>query len=987
MEQKYVKQNLIFVFVFIFSFCGFSQKQESFWSSVDENTLSKNQLLERSSSPSVHKIYNLNVEALRNTLSDAPERETQIRSNVVINFPNSHGDFESFEIYEASNMAPELQAQFPEIRSYIGKSLTNPTSILRFSVSPQKGLSSMLLNEGKTVFIEPYTSDRNNYIVFVNSSGDKHTNSFICETEDFDVEIPSLQSNTLGRNADDGTLRTFRLALACTGEYAQFHGGTVGSVMAAMDASMARVNGVFERDLAVTMEIVGNNSSVIFLNPATDPYTNNSGGAMLGENQATCDANIGSANYDIGHVFSTGGGGIAQLNSPCTGNKARGVTGSPSPVGDFFDIDYVAHEMGHQYGATHTQNNNCQRTDVSAMEPGSASTIMGYAGICAPNVQNNSDDYFHTVSILQMWNNVSAGNSQCAAQSATGNNAPVANAGPDYNIPKSTAYVLKGSATDTDFGDALTYCWEQFDNEAATMPPVSTSTVGPAYRSLDPTTSPDRYMPAYNTVRSGSLQTTWEVTPSVGRTLDFVLTVRDNPLNGGSTSTDLMTVTVEDVDPFTVNTPPAWAAGSNQTVTWNVGSTTNGTINCQTVNILFSTDAGVTFPTVLASGTPNDGSQNITVPNIADTPNARIMVEAADNIFYALTNNFSISSNPDFAISGSNPSQNGGCGNDSVTYNLDYTTVNGFSETTSFSASGQPSGTSVVFNPTSLSATGSFTMQVSGLNSASDGNYTITVTGTSTSLTRTFDVTLSVANGYCTSVGNESDGYFTSTTGVIFNTINNLNNNPGGDSGYSDFTAISTDINRESNYNLTINVNTDGNYPVQTRVWIDWNQNCTFEAGEEYNLGGAQNTANGPTSNSPLNIVVPNNATLGQTTMRVTTKYLNAPTACENNHDAEVEDYSLNVLTSLSVEDEEFSNFIIYPNPNKGEFTLQLTSLSSSDINVNIYDIRGRKIFNQSFNTTTELIKNISLKNAQAGMYLVVVNDGERKATKKIIIE
>lgn len=987
MEQKYVKQNLIFVFVFIFSFCGFAQKQQSLWSSVDKNTISKSQILERTSSPSVHKIFNLNIEALRNILSDAPKRELLTSSNVIVEFPKSDGTLESFEIYEASNMAPELQAQFPEIRSYIGKSLVNPTSIIRFSVSPQKGLSSMLLNDGKTVFIEPYTIDRNNYIVFINTIGDKHTNSFICETEDFDVEIPSIDTNTLGRNADDGQLRTFRLALACTGEYAQYHGGTTGGALAAMNTSMTRVNGVFERDLAVRMEIVANNNLVIFLNPNTDPFTNNNGGAMLGQNQTTCDANIGPANYDIGHVFSTGGGGIAQLNSPCTANKARGVTGSPAPVGDFFDIDYVAHEMGHQYGATHTQNNSCQQTPSSAMEPGSASTIMGYAGICPPNVQNNSDDYFHGVSILQMWNNVSAGASQCGAQSATGNTAPVVDAGPDYHIPKSTAYVLRGSATD-DFGDALTYCWEQFDNESIPHPPASTATQGPVYRSLDPTSSPDRYMPAFNTVRSGSLATTWEVTPSVARTMDFRLTVRDNVINGGSTSSDVMEVTVEDVDPFTVNTPPAWASGSNQTVTWNVGSTTNGTINCQTVNILFSTDAGVTFPTVLASGTPNDGSQQITVPSVADTPNARIMVEAADNIFYALTDNFSISSNPDFAITGSNPSQNGGCGTDSVTFNLDYTTVNGFSETTTFSASGQPGGTSVTFNPTSLNTSGSFTMEVSGLNSAADGNYTITVTGTSSSLTRTFDVSLGVNGSLCPSIGNMV--YQTSTTLVQFGTINNPSGKP---AGYSDYTAQTTDVNRESSYNLTVNVNTDGNYTCHTFVWIDWNQNCVFDANEAYDLGTAFGTPNGPTSDSPFNVVVPVDAALGTTTMRVTTKYNVDPTPCEVTNgtgasvDAEIEDYSVNVLASLSVDEETFTNFNIYPNPNNGEFTLQLTSLSSSDINVNIYDIRGRKIYNQSFDNTTEITKTISLKNAQAGMYLVVVNDGERKATKKIIIE
>ena len=447
-----------------------------------------------------------------------------------------------------------------------------------------------------------------------------------------------------------------------------------------------------------------------------------------------------------------------------------------------------------------------------------------------------------------------------------------------------------------------------------------------------------------------------------------------------------MTISVENVPAFTVNTPPSWGQNSTQNATWNVGQTSNGDIDCQTVNIKLSTDGGLTFPTTLASGTPNDGSESITVPNIADTSTARILVEAADNIFYAMSTDFSISNAPDFGISSSNGAQSGGCGNDTVTYNMDYVAVNGFNETTTFSAAGNPAGTTVTFNPTSLSDSGPFTMEIAGLNAAADNNYTITVTGTSTSITKSTDVTLSVSNSLCASVANTQ--FQTSTTLVMFGDINNPSGKP---SGYSDYTTNptatqTTDVNRESAYDLTVNMNTDGAYTCLSTVWIDWNQNCSFEASEMYDLGSANNVANGPAGNSPLSVTIPTDAALGTTTMRVTTKYNAAATACENNHDAEVEDYSVNVLESLSVNEEELSSFVIYPNPNNGEFTVKFNSTTTNDVKVEVYDIRGRLILNNKYSNNGAFNQAIDLNNAQSGMYLINVADGDKKATRKIIV-
>ncbi len=646
MKKHYLK-FVCSIIALLFVSLSSAQKQENIWSKTSNDKINKENVIFYKSIPKNSTLVSLDFRALQFRLLNTPERGFSSDSEGVrINFPNQEGVFESYSIKEASVMSSELQSQFPKIRAYVGKGIDNPSALIRFSVSPEKGLSSMVLSDKKTVFIESYSADLNNYIVFTNTQEDVYNETFVCETEYVRSEfnITDEEFNAL-RNANDGILRTYRLALACTVEYSQFHGGTLEGVMAAMNTTMTRVNGIFERDLGLTMVMVPN-TSIIFLGPDvdSDPYTNSNGVVMLGQNQTTCDNNIGSANYDIGHVFSTEDAGVATTSACNNNSKAKGVTGQPNPVGDAFDVTYVAHEMGHQFGGNHTQNNNCQRSGVS-VEPGSASTIMGYAGICSPNVQNDSDDYFHGESIKEMWLNISAGaSSACFEPIETGNVAPQVNAGANVSIPKSTAFVLRGFATDADTASGLTYCWEQTDAEVAPMPPESTNTGGPAFRSNKPSSLPNRYMPPLDVVMSGSLATTWEVVPSVARAMNFSLTVRDNELNGGATGSSEMMVSVENVTPFTVNTPPSWGQNSSQQLLWALGETNGATINCQLVNILLTTNNGSSF-TTLANGVSNTGSATITVPNIPNTNNAKVLVEAADNIFYAVSSAFTISDN------------------------------------------------------------------------------------------------------------------------------------------------------------------------------------------------------------------------------------------------------------------------------------------------------------------------------------------------------
>lgn len=624
--------------------------QTAVWQKVSSAATQNRPTEFRNSTPQEFDLFKLNTPALKNLLAQAPERFSAT-SSVIVQLPTNNGELQNFRVYEASTMAPELQAMYPNIRSYTAQGIDDKTAIARFSVSDYGVNVSISSANYSTIYIDPYTKDKNYYISY-NLNKLPANGGFECLVEDaMGPEMPV----DLNRNANDGKLRTFRLALACTGEYAQYHLNDQGvspsatdevkkaAVLSAMNVTMTRINGIYERDLAVTMVLVPNTSDLIFLNGATDPYSNMEGATMLSQNQAQCDQKIGNANYDIGHVFSTGGGGIAGLRVPCvTGQKARGVTGLDFPIGDNFNIDFVAHEMGHQFGANHTFNNFCggNRNNGTAMEVGSGSTIMSYAGVCFPSVQNHSDDYFHAISLQEIWSNLTTGNSQCAVKTDTNNAPPVADAGSNYTIPKSTPFVLTGSATDPNAEDALTHCWEQMNPQTSTQPPVNTSNQGPTFRSLSPMSTPERYFPSLSFIVSGNLggnnTNRWEVVPAVARIINFRYTVRDNFAGGASSAHSDMKVTVDaGSGPFVVtsqSTNSIWDTGTTQTITWDVAGTDAAPINCANVDIFFSSDTGQTFPVTLALNQPNTGSAVVNVPNL-NTIKGRVMVKASDNVF------------------------------------------------------------------------------------------------------------------------------------------------------------------------------------------------------------------------------------------------------------------------------------------------------------------------------------------------------------------
>ena len=659
-------------------------------------------------------------------------------------------------------MSPELQAKFPNMRSYTGQCVENASISIRFDVT-HKGFHGMIMEPGQTWYIDPYSAETTSeYISYTKEDFYATTDKVFDElppiTSDMEIDIQKYDNDVETKYKDSkkkkdvkyfgaqktpsgGNLRTYRLALAGTGEYTAFHGGTVADGMAAMVTSMTRVNGVYERDLAITMEMVGNNDLLVYTNGGTDPYSNGNGGAMLSQNISTCNSVIGSANYDIGHVFSTGGGGVAYLGVPCTANKAGGVTGQGAPVGDPFDIDYVCHEMGHQFGANHTQNNSCNRVGSAAFEPGSASTIMGYAGICAPNLQSNSDDHFHNHSYNEMiaYSTTGDGNT-CPVITATGNNIPTVDAGiGGFTIPHSTPFELTAVGSDADAGDVLTYNWEEYDLGPATAGGDNTlsnpSGNQPTFRSWPSSTDPTRVFPRIQDLVNNTT-VIGEYIPDYTRDFNFRCTVRDNQAGAGGANDDQITFEMTGTaGPFLVtapNTAVTYPGNTIQTVTWDVANTDAAPVNCSNVDIYLSTDGGFTYPSLLVSNTPNDGSQTVLIP-AGETSTARIKVKASNSIFFDISNtNFNIgpavgANDYDAGIAAINSPVGSYCGT-SVDPEVVITNY-GTQTLTSFDISYNVDGGSVtVFNWTGSLATGASTTITLASISPGAGSHTFNVT-------------------------------------------------------------------------------------------------------------------------------------------------------------------------------------------------------------------------------------------------------------------
>ncbi|PWN70593.1 hypothetical protein C1631_011585 [Chryseobacterium phosphatilyticum] len=612
--------------------------------------------------------YTLDINQLKSALQTAPVSKTGMatQSTVTLDIPGLDGKFEKYAIYETSNMAPELAAKFPDIKSYRGLSVKDPGKRVSFGLSSKEVNIIIFNTDQKPAVIEPATKDASIYLV---SPADPETlstiSTFECHTQEKKNDNTSKVFPT--DNTNDKKFRTYRLAASTDGEFSEYHGGTLANSISAVNNLMSYINPVYERDLSIHMNLVANNDLIIYLDKNTDPYSTYTAAQTLDQEiKTTLDNTIGSGNYDLGMLFSnqnTGGGKASAIGGVCKGGAAyAGAVGlTPTPSGFVYAM-IVAHEMGHLFGANHSfsRPENVDFIFISSpetganREPGSGTTIMGYPGVTGTyDVADKHSDQFLHYSISQINNYIKT--TSCATIVDMSNNPPTVNAGEDYTIPKGTAFKLTAIATDPD-NNSLTYSWEEADisppNPAFVLSgsysfPDRTSTTTPNFRVYPPVSSPTRYFPPLKEVLDGSLYSTWNMISNVARNMKFISLVRDNATDGGQTATDEAIVSINgNTGPFkitSVSLNQNYPSGSSHLLKWDVAGTNAPPVNTQSVNILISTDGGTTF-NQLISNTPNDGEETITIPS-TPSQKAYIIVESVGNVYYAASPAFAINYN------------------------------------------------------------------------------------------------------------------------------------------------------------------------------------------------------------------------------------------------------------------------------------------------------------------------------------------------------
>ncbi|WP_313029107.1 reprolysin-like metallopeptidase [Soonwooa sp.] len=923
--------------------------------------------------------YSLDLEALRSQLKSAKEMGKGAKP-VIVSLPTLDGKIEKFAVYSLPVVVKSLADKY-QLGSYTGVGVDDPTKYVRFSTAPND-FQSMLYQNGKYEFIEPQNAAKTVYAVFPKTNKNSTEKAFECKVNESFASKQDLEK--LAKNSDfsnrandfqknsDKKYRTYRLALSVTGEYTQYFGG-VPQALTAMNATMTRVNGVFEKDFAIHLNLQ-DFPQLIYTDPNTDPYSpasSGASGAWNNEIQKTLTSVIGNAAYDIGHLFgrSGGGGSAGDIGNVCrdaggpTDSTSKGSAytspGSGAPAGDSFDIDYVAHEMGHQFGAWHTFAHGIHSGSVAHMEPGSGSTIMGYAGITSYNVQQHSDPYFHAISVKQVQDYVNT--QACDVNTPITNNPPVIAAMPDVTIPKGTAFVLTASATDAE-NDALIYTWEQYDGATAAVTTVTgNNTQGPKFRSIMGTSSPTRYFPKLSMVLAGTLSsaTEWEAVSNVARPMNFRVTVRDNnpDVKQQQTQFGAQKVTVGNDGPFKVNTTKVYTNAPSP-IQWDVVNTTAAPYNVSNVKIDYTTDNGTTWTTLIAS-TPNTGTANADLTSLTSGSNIKLRVSAIGNVFYAVSN---VTVSSMVGCDGTAPAGLTATGITqtsaqaawdpiaNATYNFKYKKAG---DSNWIEANGLTTNS---YNLTSLSINTSYDISVAAVCNGTVGafaNYNFTTKGIE----------------YCTATAGNAT--FESISNVTFADINK---NSTATVGYEDFTSVVGNVTKGTTYDFTAKFSGTSYSSDQVIVWIDYNKDGDFDDAGEQVLVSAKKTS--PWTGS---ITIPATAATGTTRMRVrlqdTSLGPNA-TPCGSSNYGQVEDYTLNIGT-LAVNDVQANNKLqVYPNP-------------ATDM-INISNITAKSTY-QIVNMAGQVVANgptdgkVQVSKLDKGVYIITVESNGQKSQTKFI--
>ncbi|MFN3021513.1 reprolysin-like metallopeptidase [Chryseobacterium sp. TY3] len=924
--------------------------------------------------------YSLDLDALRSQLKSAQEMGKGAKP-VIVSLPTLDGKIEKFAVYSLPVVVKSLADKY-QLGSYTGVGVDDPTKYVRFSTAPND-FQSMLYQNGKYEFIEPQNAAKTVYAVFPKTNKNSTEKAFECRVNESFASKQDLEK--LAKNSDfsnrandfqknsDKKYRTYRLALSVTGEYTQYFGG-VPQALTAMNATMTRVNGVFEKDFAIHLNLQ-DFPQLIYTDPNTDPYSpasSGASGAWNNEIQKTLTSVIGNGAYDIGHLFgrSGGGGSAGDIGNVCrdaggpTDSTSKGSAytspGSGAPAGDSFDIDYVAHEMGHQFGAWHTFAHGIHAGSIAHMEPGSGSTIMGYAGITNANVQQHSDPYFHAVSIQQVQDYVNT--QSCDINTPITNNPPVVAAMPDVTIPKGTAFALTASATDAE-NDALTYTWEQYDSSTAAVTTVTgNNTQGPKFRSITGTSSPTRYFPKQSLVLAGTLSsaTEWEAVSNVARPMNFRVTVRDNNPDVKQQQTQFASqkVTVGNDGPFKVNTTKVYVNAPSP-IQWDVVNTTAAPYNVANVKIDYTKDNGTTWTTLLAS-TPNTGNANVDLTSLTQGGNITLRVSAIGNVFYAVSN---ASVTSIVACDGTAPAGLTATGITqtsaqatwdpiaNATYNFKYKKAgdSNWTETNGLTTNS--------YNLTSLTLNTSYDISVAAVCNGTVGafaNYNFTTKGVE----------------YCTATAGNAT--YESISNVTFADINKTST---ATVGYEDFTSVVGNVTKGTSYDFTAKYTGTSFSSDQVIVWIDYNKDGDFDdAGEQVLIT--------PKKTSPWtgSITIPATAASGTTRMRVRlhdTSYGANTTPCGSSNYGQVEDYTLNIGT-LAVSDVNSTKngLQVYPNPASDVITINNIAAKST---YQIFNMAGQVVANGATDGKVQVSK------LDKGVYIITVESNGQKSQTKFI--